>query len=36
MYREATMKSVFSVGMDVHKETVRIAVLKGTGMFIVN
>jgi hypothetical protein len=25
------MKSVFSVGMDVHKETVRIAVLKGTG-----
>jgi hypothetical protein len=30
MYREATMKIVFSVGMDVHKKTVRIAVLKGT------
>jgi len=25
------MKNVFYVGMDVHKETVRIAVLKGTG-----
>jgi hypothetical protein len=24
------MKSVFYVGMDVHKESVRIAVLKGT------
>lgn len=31
MYREATMKSVFYAGMDVHKDTVRIAVLKGTG-----
>jgi len=31
MYRKTTMKSVFSVGMDVHKETVMIAVLKGTG-----